>query len=454
MKGMQWIAPVLCLGPAIASAQVQETTFGDPVTVDSSAFVAVESIEVSHAGSYDVALTAHVYGELVGSDGGRYRIGICAGSTSGPQVGSALWRPGNRTPARSTYESDTTTITGFAANVTGPATFVLCASKFDSGSPDLTLYPRGLNAVTAPAGTSLAGSQVTDFGSNIDVTTTSGVALGSVTVDAGAGSDVLLTAHARLEAAGLGDGNRYEIDLRRGSPSGPLVGRGFWRAARSAGTFQADSIAVTGFDAGVTGSTTYFLTGFKFDAGAPDAIVSLRGLHAVVAAADATLFGTQQLTATPSTVLGSSAAALASLTVDGGTEVRLTGQAYLEGSALGGHRYTLGICRDDANGPLVGSAYWRPNTQTTDSSFVGDTIAVTGYDSGLSGPTTYVLCARDFDGAPPTVTAYNRGLVAQVPEPDTALGLVAGGALAALRSRRTRSGRRRTRAGTATVKLR
>ena len=435
MKWVPWIA--ICLAPAIASAQVQETTFGDPITISSTTPVAVESIAVSAAGSYDVALTAHVYAEVTGADGGRYRIGICAGSASGPQVGSALWRPGDRTPRRSPYESDTTTITGFDAGVTGPTTYVLCVSKFDSGSPDLTLYPRGLDAVTAPAGASLAGSQVTDFDSNVDITTTSGVALASVTVDAGAGSDVLLTAHARLEAAGLGDGYRYEITLRRGSALGPLVGRAFWRPAQSAGTYQADSIAVTAFDEDVTGPITYFLTGFQFDIGAPDAIASLRGMHAIVAPADTTLFGTQQLTTTPFTVLGSSSAALASVTVDAGTEVRLTGQAYLEGSALGGHRYTLGICRDDASGPLVGSAVWRPNTQDTDSSFVGDTVAVTGYDSGLSGPTTYVLCASDFDGAPPTVTAYNRGLVAQVPEPDLALGLVAAATLAALRRRRS-----------------
>ena len=128
------------------------------------------------------------------------------------------------------------------------------------------------------------------------------------------------------------------------------------------------------------------------------------------------------------------------VTGDGVYSVRLTGHVYLEGYAFnGGSRYAIGICRNDEDGPLVGYAYWRPNTRTTDEAYVGDTLTLTGYDAHRSGTTTYVLCAGNKDYSAPTATAFVRGLVAQVPEPAAALAFAtAAAALAALRAARSR----------------
>ena len=155
MKRALWFVALLAVFAPRAGAQVQDVTFDDPIQITSTTPVAVESISVSGDAPFDVALTAHVYAEGGGFNHERYEIGICKGSASGAFVGRALWRPGDKTVARGPYESDTIAITGFDANVSGSATYVLCVRKFDSGAPDLRLYPRGINATQAPAGTSI-----------------------------------------------------------------------------------------------------------------------------------------------------------------------------------------------------------------------------------------------------------------------------------------------------------
>ena len=444
MKRALWCLAWLSVVALRAGAQVQEVSFDDPVEITSTTPVAVESIHVSGDAPFDVALAAHVYAEGGGFNHDRYTIGICKGSATGAFVGSTLWRPGDKTVARGPYESDTIAVTGFEANVSGSATYVLCVSKFNADAPDLTLYPRGINATQAPAGTSLRGFEVTDFDSGVTLTSTSLASFGSLVVDAAIASDVLLTAHVRLEAPGFGGGYGYDFGICRGDASGPMVGRALLRPPSSAdgSANQADQITLTGFDPGVFGPVTYVLCGGKSQVGAPNVSVSSRGMHAVAAPAGSTLFGSEQVAVLPSFGLLDSIEPLSSVTVtgDGVYSVRLTGHVYLEGSAFdGGSRYAIGICRNDENGPLVGYTYWRPNTRTTDNAYVGDTLALTGYDAHRSGTTTYVLCAGNRDYSAPTATAFMRGLVAQVPDPGGALAFATGAsALAALRAARSR----------------
>lgn len=441
VKHLRGVLASLALAAAPAAAQVQEVGFDDPILVESTAPVAVESIEVTGTSPFDVALTAHVYAEGTGFAHERYEIAIRRGSAAGALVGRAIWRPGDKTVARGYYEGEPIALTGFDAGAAGPTTYVLTASKIEADAPAIRLYPRGLDASAAPAGTSLRGFQVTDD-SGVALASTTPTSLGSLVVEAGAGSDVVLAAHVQLEGSGLGEGVRWTIGICRGSASGPQVGRAVHRPPSSAdpSAYQADTVALTGFDAGVQGSTTYVLCGAKIDANAPSVSARLRGMHAVAAPAGTALSGTQQLTILPGVELDDSSQALAAVTVsgDGVYGVRLAGHVYLEGEAFGGSRYAVGICRGDASGPLVGHAYWRPETRSVDGFFVGDTLALTGWDPHRSGATSYVLCASSRDSGAPLVTAFERGLVAQVPEPSAALALAAAAlALAALPAARS-----------------
>jgi hypothetical protein len=442
MKRALWCLAWLSVVAPRAGAQVQERTFDDQIEITSTTPVAVESIHVSGDAPFDVALTAHVYAEGSGFNHDRYEIGICKGSASGAFVGSTLWRPGDKTVARGAFEADSIALTGFEANVSGSATYVLCAGKFNAEARDLTLYPRGINATQAPAGTSLRGFEVTDFDAGVTLTSTSLASFGSLVVDAAVASDVLLTAHVRLEGSGFGEGNSYDFGICRGGTSGPMVGRALLRPPSSANgsANQADQITLTGFDPGVFGPVTYVLCGAKRDVIAPNVSVSSRGMHAVAAPAGTTLFGSEQVSILPSFDLLDSMAPLSAITVtgDGAYSVRLTGHVYLEGYAFDASRYAIGICRNDENGQLVGYAYWRPNTRDTDNAYVGDTLTLTGYDPHRRGATTYVLCAGNKDYSAPTAAAFMRGLVAQVPEPGEALAFaMAISALAALRAMRS-----------------
>lgn len=426
----------LVVAAAPAAAQVQEVGFDDPIYVESTTPVALESIEVADEAPFDVALTAHVYAEGTGFAHERYEIALRRGGAAGAVVGSAIWRPGDKTVARGDYEGDAIALTGFDASVASATTYVLTARKIEADAPTIRIYTRGLDASAAPAGTSLRGFQVTDE-SSVQITSTTPASLGSLVVDAGAGSDVLLAAHVQLEGTGLGEGVRWGIGICRGSAAGPQVGRAVHRPPSSAAPSanQADTVALTGFDAGAQGSTTYVLCGAKIDANAPTVSARLRGMHAVAAPAGTALFGSQQLTILPIVELDDASQTLAAVTVsgDGVYSVRLAGHVYLEGEAFDGSRYPVGICRGDASGPLVGYAYWRPETRGTDGFYVGDTIALTGWDPHRSGATSYVLCASSRDFGAPRATAFERGLVAQVPEPGAALALAtAAAALAAL----------------------
>ena len=138
-------------------------------------------------------------------------------------------------------------------------------------------------AIVLP-GAAQAQVQRTDFDSVV-VTSTSAVAVDSITVDATGTLDVALTAHLYVEGQGFNPG-RYDIGLCRGDENGPKVGRIFFRPRETAqpASFEGYEVSVTGFDAGVTGPVSYVLCAAKFDESAPDLVISLRGLNAMMAA--------------------------------------------------------------------------------------------------------------------------------------------------------------------------
>ena len=428
----------LLLAAHSVRAQVQDITFNDTVDITSTTPVAVATLAVPGTGLADVALSAHVYLEGAGFDYDSYVIAICKDSESGSEVGAAEWRPGDKTPASGVFEADTLLVTGFLHNVPLPATFTVCAYKWVGTSPDVTASLRGFNAEAAPVGTTLGGLEAHGLVEIQVVDSTSWTGLGTLAADAGAGSDLLLTAHVHVEGLGLGGGNRYQFGICKETAGGTLVGEAVWRPqlTANAGAASGDTISLTGFDAGVSGIVHYVLCGRKFDVSAPTVSVTELGIHSVRAPTNTTAFGVETMGFPTSATLNSTSfVGAASLGVDGAAPyaVRLTAHAYLEGSGFDPNsRYEIGICRGSASGPMVGRTLWRPLRQTTDTHFIGDTIALTGYDRDLSGPTTYVLCARKFDSGAPTVTVYDDGLVATVPEPSgAALALTALGVLAA-----------------------
>src|SRR5690606_974937 len=214
---------LLCALAAPARAQVQEIEFADEIVVDSTTRVALATLPVAGAGAHDVALTAHVYLEGSDFDGSRYTVGICRESATGDLVGLGFWAPGAKAPANGVYEADVVTVTAFDPSVTLPASYVLCASKESESSPAVTAYLRGFNADVAPPGTRLAGSSPTGLVELQPISSTTAIAVGGVTVDAGAGSDVALVAHVVLRGSDLGEGYFYDVSLCRGGPGGTIV---------------------------------------------------------------------------------------------------------------------------------------------------------------------------------------------------------------------------------------
>lgn len=103
-------------------------------------------------------------------------------------------------------------------------------------------------------------------------------------------------------------------------------------------------------------------------------------------------------------------------------DVALTAHVYVEGETNGSAIYEIGICRDDLPGLYLGRTLWFLEDAGTSGLFQGDTVTVTGFDAGVSGPVTYTICARAMTGAaPPVVTLSARGLDAVRAAPGTGL---------------------------------
>ncbi|MCA9840385.1 MAG: hypothetical protein KC422_25980 [Trueperaceae bacterium] len=131
-----------------------------------------------------------------------------------------------------------------------------------------------------------AGFQETTFDNEVELA--SGfAALGSVSLPVVSNVNVVLNAHVYLEKV-RGGSHRYELILVNGDCSSTnILGRTLWRPDNSGdtGSFYADTLTLTGFDAGVTGPATYTFCGSDFDGGV-SATATLRGLTAVWTPAD------------------------------------------------------------------------------------------------------------------------------------------------------------------------
>jgi hypothetical protein len=444
------LAALVLLGATPAGAQIQETTADHPVTIDSTSPVAVASLTVRGSGTRDVALSAHVTLAGTGLADDGYAVAIFRDSAGGTAVGRAAWLPSDKTPAAGATQADTLFVTGFDPGVTLPRTYVLSVYKGSDADPDLIAVTRGFDAESALPGTSLAGVERAGAVMPASFGTKSWEALDNLSIDAGTSSDVIVTAHFIAASFGLGGGFRYEIGICRNAAGGLLLGQTLWRpglGTSGPSTEVGDTIAITAFDPGASGPVDYVLCARALDDNAPGIIVAQRGLHAILAHPGTREFADEDIDPPGPTVVSStSLSPLGSVAVDasGPYSVRLTAHLYAEASGFTDSVYQFAICRGTASGPIVGSAYWEPNRQATDTNLIGDTIAFTGFDRLRVGPTTYVLCARKRGATDVNASVFMHGLVATVPEPGSGgLGVAAVAAVAMLR-RRPRRGRRRS----------
>jgi hypothetical protein len=132
------------------STGFQDTTFDNSVDITSSTFVALASLNIPAVSNVNISFSAHFYAEKSRSASTRYEFQIVKGDCASTDViGSTFWRPANDGDTGSTFVADVLSMTGFDADVSGPATYTLCGSKFDAGV-DISIGMRGFNAIWTP----------------------------------------------------------------------------------------------------------------------------------------------------------------------------------------------------------------------------------------------------------------------------------------------------------------
>ncbi len=124
----------------------QVTDFNSSIPVNSSAWVELLSVEAGAVSNASVTLAAHVYLERPANENQRYRVMIARTDCAGTPVGVGWWRPDNSDGG---FEADTIAVSG-SDTVEAKTTYVLCASKFSNGGPDITAHMRGLTATWSP----------------------------------------------------------------------------------------------------------------------------------------------------------------------------------------------------------------------------------------------------------------------------------------------------------------
>jgi hypothetical protein len=287
---------------------------------------------------------------------------------------------------------------------------------------------RALLAALVLLGAAPAGAQIQETTADHPVTidSTSPVAVASLTVRGSGTRDVALSAHVTLAGTGLAN-EWYAVAICRDSADGQAVGWAAWLPSDktpTAGASEMDTLFVTGFDPGVTLPRTYVLCVHKGSDTAPDLIAFTRGFNAESALPGTTLAGVARAGYVLTGSFGAKSwQALDNLSIDAGTSSDVIVTAHFLAAAHGlggGFRYEIGICRNAAGGLLLGQTLWRPGLGTSGpSNLVGDTIAITAFDPGASGPVNYVLCARALDDNAPGIIVAQRGLHAVLARPGT-----------------------------------
>lgn len=128
------------------SAGVQITDFSQDVTITSTAWTEILSVEAAVSTESNVVLAAHVYAERLASGNARYKFKIARDDCESGPVGETWWRPFANVGG---FQAEAIALTGFDT-VAEPTTYVFCATKHDAGGPDLIAEKRGLTATWTP----------------------------------------------------------------------------------------------------------------------------------------------------------------------------------------------------------------------------------------------------------------------------------------------------------------
>lgn len=116
---------------------------------------------------------------------------------------------------------------------------------------------------------------------NLNITSTTNVEILNLPIPDAGTKDVFLSGDVTVETSNATTG-RYEFTIRKGSLTGTIIGRGWWRVLNEPTSgLIAETISFSGVDKNVTGPETYYLVGRKFDSGVADALVFIYSLNSV-----------------------------------------------------------------------------------------------------------------------------------------------------------------------------
>ncbi len=99
------------------------------LTIDTTSYSSVASIQVPGRAVGGVVFNAHAYAQQRGSVSTWHYFAIRRDSCAGTIVGETIWRTG---VASSTWQGESVSLTGFDSSVTTDTTYHLCARAFDA----------------------------------------------------------------------------------------------------------------------------------------------------------------------------------------------------------------------------------------------------------------------------------------------------------------------------------
>lgn len=136
------------LAGTFAAAGEQVVDSSDPVTVDTTTYTELATLEVDTRSEHEADVTLEAHASIVveaGADA-QFELVIARESCEGTVVGSTAWS----SPDLSAAQTAAVAVTG-SDEVTGTTIYALCAAKGEESAQDGTVQQRGLTGTLVPA---------------------------------------------------------------------------------------------------------------------------------------------------------------------------------------------------------------------------------------------------------------------------------------------------------------